>query len=339
MYKVTRLLKSFVRLLLPVLVFVVVTIMGASVWLVHTTSTPPKNAYLVTPEVYGRLSGHAARITEENWKNRDGSNARGWLFRGKKNMPAVVLLHKYGADRSYVLNLGVKLAEATEFTVLMPDLRGHGLNPPVASSSFGGCEVDDTLAAIDFLRGLRDAEKENLVGEEIGIYGVEMGALAALATAGADQSLKAVVLDSVPTKSSDLVDNVIARRYPFVSYITSRMAQGGTYLYYASGCFRRQTVCEVARSVTERKTLLLSGVDVPALKTSTESLAGCFPSNTKVQAFTDLNASGFDLVNVSPEKADSYDQKVIFFFQENLKTPKYEEPETIDVQPVPPPAE
>lgn len=339
MYKVTRLLKSFVRLLLPVLVFVVVAIMGASVWLVHTTSAPPKNAYLVTPEVYGRLSGHAARVTEENWKNRDGSTARGWLFRGKKNMPAVILLHKYGADRSYVLNLGVKLAEATEFTVLMPDLRGHGLNPPVASSSFGGCEVDDTLAAIDFLRGLRDAEKENLVGEEIGIYGVEMGALAALATAGADQSLKAMVLDSVPTKSSDLVDSVIARRYPFVSYVTSRMAQGGTYLYYATGCFRRQTVCEVARSVSDRKALLLSGVDVPALKTSTESLAGCFPSNTKVQSFTDLNASGFDLVNVSPEKANSYDQKVIFFFQENLKTPKYEEPEIIDVQPVQPSAE
>lgn len=336
MYKVTRLLKSFVRLILPVLVFVVATVMGASVWLVHSTSNPPRNAYLVTPEVYGRLSGHAARITEESWSNRDGSKARGWLFRGKKNMPAVVLLHKYGADRSYVLNLGVKLAEATDFTVLMPDLRGHGLNPPVASSSFGGCEVDDTLAAIDFLRGLRDASRDNLVGEEIGVYGVEMGALAALATANSDQSVKALVLDSIPSRSNDLVDTVIANRYPFVSFITARMAQGGTYLYYASGCYKRQTVCEVARSVSDRKALLLSGVDVPALKSSTELVAGCFPSSTKVQAFTDLNASGFDLISASPEKADSYDQKVIFFFQENLKAPRYEEPEPVEVVPVDP---
>jgi len=321
MYKATRLIKSFVRLILPILVFVVITIMGASVWLVHSTSTPPRNAYLVTPEVYGRLSGHAAQITEETWKNRDGTDARGWLFRGKKDMPAVVLLHKYGADRSYVLNLGVKIAEATDFTVLMPDQRGHGLNPPVKTSSFGGCEVQDTLAAIDFLRGLRDANRDNLVGEEIGVYGVEMGGLAALATASKDQSVRAIVLDSIPSRSNDLIDSVIEKRYPFVSYITARMAKGGTYLYYASGCFERQSVCEVARSVSDRRALLLSGVDVPGLKESTESVAGCFPSDTRVQSFTDLSASGVDLISTSPEKADSYDQKVIYFFQENLKKP------------------
>jgi len=334
MSKATRLIKSFIRLILPVAVLIVVMIMGASVWLVHSTSTPPRNAYLVTPDVYGRLSGHAAQITEETWKNRDGTDARGWLFRGKKDMPAVILLHKYGADRSYVLNLGVKLAEATEFTVLMPDQRGHGLNPPVKTSSFGGCEVQDTLAAIDFLRGLRDPNRDNLVGEEIGIYGVEMGGLTALAAAARDQSVRALALDSIPSRSNDLVDSVIEKRYPFVSFITSRMAQGGTYLYYASGCYDRQSVCDVARTVRDRRALLLSGLDVPALKSSTEAVSGCFPSDTRVQSVTDLAASGVDLISVSPDKADSYDQKVIYFFQENLKTPPPPQPvEPVGVEP------
>lgn len=326
MSKTTRLIKSIVRLILPVLVFVVVVIMSASVWLVHSTSIPPRNNYLVTPEIYGRLSSHAAQVTDERWKNRDGTEARGWLLRGRKGAPAVILLHKYGADRSYVLNLGVKLSEATDYTVLMPDARGHGLKPPVEYSSFGGCEVEDTLAAIDYLRGLRNSGGDNLVGEDIGVYGVEMGALAGLATAAKDQSVRAVVLDSIPSRSNDLIDTVISRRYPFVSYVTAEMAKGGTYLYYTSGCYQRQSVCNVARSVSGRQILLLSGADVPSLKNSTDALAGCFPSNTRVQAFTNMQNSGYDILNVPPDKADTYDQRVIYFFQENLKNPFKNEP-------------
>ena len=335
MSKTTRLIKSIVRLVLPVAVFVVTMIMAASIWLVHSTSIPPRNDYLVTPEVYGRLSAHAAQVTDEKWKNRDGTSARGWLLRGKKGAPAVILLHKYGADRSYVLNLGVKISEATDFTVLMPDQRGHGLNPPVTYSTFGGCEVEDTLAAIDFLRGLRSGG-DNLVGEDIGIYGLEMGALAGLSTAAKDQSVKALVLDSIPAKSNQLIDTVINKRYPFVSYVTSEMAKGGTYLYFTSGCYQRKSICEVARAVSGRNVLLLSGSDVPALKTSTEALAGCFPSNTRAQSFTDMQNSGFDIVNVSPEKADTYDQRVIYFFQENLKSPfSHEDPEEEEVPEAP----
>lgn len=329
MAKSIRLLKTVVRLFLPVLVLVVTMLLAASVWLVHSSSTPPRNAYLVTPEVYGRLSAHAAQVTNETWKNRDGTDARGWLLRGKKDMPAVILLHKYGADRSYVLNLGVKISEATDFTVLMPDQRGHGQNPPVENTSFGGCEVEDTLAAIDYLRGLRDSNRDNLVGEDIGIYGIEMGALTALSAASKDLSVQAVVLDSVPSRSNDLIDTVVEKRYPFISSVTAQMAKAATYLYFSSGCYQRETACEIAKSVRERKTLLLSGIDVPALKGSTEALEGCFPGDTVVQSFTDLSASGFDLLNVAPDKADTYDQKVIYFFQEHLKTP----PPTEDFDP------
>ena len=69
--------------------------------------------------------------------------------------PAVILLHKFGADRSYELNLGVKLNESTNYTVLMPDLRGHGEGPMVETSTFGQHEADDTLAAVEYLRNLK----------------------------------------------------------------------------------------------------------------------------------------------------------------------------------------
>ncbi|MBK7933513.1 MAG: hypothetical protein IPK01_08400 [Acidobacteria bacterium] len=125
----TRLFKSIFRLLFPVLLIIVAAVAGFSIWLVYKTARPQTAAYLVTPEKFGQLSSRAAQITDESWTNRDGSGARGWLLRGAENAPAVILFHKYGADRSYVLNLGVKLNESTNFTVLMPDLRAHGKRP------------------------------------------------------------------------------------------------------------------------------------------------------------------------------------------------------------------
>ncbi len=76
----------------------------------------------------------------------------------------MVFLHRYGADRSWLFNLGVKLNETAGFTILWPDLRGHGLNPPVNWTSFGTREGDDLIAALRFLHTLK-VGAGNLVGD------------------------------------------------------------------------------------------------------------------------------------------------------------------------------
>src|SRR5918999_1538162 len=116
--------------LLPTVLIVILAVVGVSVWLVRGATRPPRQAYLVTPEKFAQLSDRGLRATEERWSNRDGTEARGWLLRGAEGAPAVVLLHGYGADRSWLLNLGVKINETTNLTVLLPDLRSHGENPP-----------------------------------------------------------------------------------------------------------------------------------------------------------------------------------------------------------------
>src|SRR5215203_3577931 len=196
MAKSIRLLKSLSRLIFPVVFLAFVAVAVASIWLVHETAHPVSASYLVTPQVYGMLSARGAQVTDENWVNKDGTPARGWLLRGSQDAPAVILLHKYGTNRSYVLNLGVKLNEATNFTILMPDQRGHGQDPAIKYTSFGGCEADDTLAAIAFLRGLKTPEQFPLTAKEIGIYGLEMGSFAAIAAATSDDNVKALALDS-----------------------------------------------------------------------------------------------------------------------------------------------
>ena len=318
MAKSIRLLKSVSRLVLPVLVLLVVAIAGASIWLVHEASHPVAAAYLVTPQVYGMLSARGAQVTEETWTNKDGTPARGWLLRGAQDAPAVLLLHKYGANRSYVLNLGVKLNEATNFTILMPDQRGHGQDPAVKYTSFGGCEADDTLSAIAFLRNLKTPEQFPLVGKEIGLYGLEMGSYAALVAATSDPSVKALALDSVPQSAESMLASSVGMRFPFGSSLTSKFAQLGTRPYFYEGCFRRDVSCDLAKALTDRKVLLLGGLDAPEFQESTSKLSKCFPSNSAVESKTDLSPSGFSIMNASLELSESYDQRVIDFFRQSL---------------------
>jgi pimeloyl-ACP methyl ester carboxylesterase len=192
MLKVKRLFKTVFRLILPVVVLVLLAGFSASLWLVHSSSRVQPNSYLVTPAKYGLLSARGAQVTDEKWPNHDGTMARGWLLRGAENSPAVILLHKFGADRSYELNLGVKLSEATNYTVLMPDLRGHGEGPMIETSTFGQHETDDTLAAVEYLRNLKTPDGVPLVGNKFGIYGIELGALAALRAASKDPQIAAI---------------------------------------------------------------------------------------------------------------------------------------------------
>jgi pimeloyl-ACP methyl ester carboxylesterase len=318
MRKIKRLFKSFSKLLLPVIILLVLATAGASVWLDYKTAHPQKKAYLVTPERYGRLSARAAQLTDETWSNRDKTPSRGWLLRGTENAPAVIMLHRYGADRSHVLNIGVKLNESSNFTVLIPDARGHGENPATKNTSFGGCETEDILGAIEFLRGLKSPLNNALVGQNIGIYGIEMGALTALSAAAKDETVKALALDSVPQNSDDLLAAAVERRFPFASSITAKFAQTGTYLYFFDGCYRRDSLCETAKSISNRKVLLLAGSDAPRFQDSTARLDKCFPNTTKIESKTDLSPSGYSIINASLEQSESYDQRVIEFFKSSL---------------------
>src|SRR5882672_12441698 len=175
-----RIGKKLFKSLLPVLLILLVALVIALASIVRGITRPPRRSYLVTPEAFKVISGRALKVTDETWRNRDGTRARGWLLRGAEGAPAVILLHRYGGDRSLLFNLGIKINEATNSTILWPDLRGHGLNPPVNWTSFGTRESDDLLDAFDFLRTLKSDNKRKLVGDRLGVYGVELGGYSAL---------------------------------------------------------------------------------------------------------------------------------------------------------------
>jgi pimeloyl-ACP methyl ester carboxylesterase len=310
--------RKLLATLLPIILLVALAIVGLTVWLVYGATHPPQRAYLVTPEKFAHLSDRGLKSTEETWTNRDGTQARGWLVRGAEGSPAILLLHGYGADRSWLLNLGVKLNETTNMTVLLPDMRGHGQNPPVASSGFGTVEADDTLAALEFLRGLKAPQGRALVGDAVGLYGVEMGAYAALDAARQEKGVRAVVLDSVPDNPDQVLGSVVADHTGLDNGALKLLARLGTRLYFA-GHYKNESACTIAESLGDRQALLLSGDDAGALKVSTETLVRCFPSRSNVEAHTDLPLTGIKLASATPEQDEAYDRRVIEFFDRALR--------------------
>jgi pimeloyl-ACP methyl ester carboxylesterase len=310
--------RKFLATLLPIVLLAALAAVGLTVWIVYGATRPPQRAYLVTPETFARVSDRGLKSTEETWANRDGTQARGWLVRGAEGAPAVLLLHSYGADRSWLLNLGVKLNETTNMTVLLPDMRGHGQNPPVTSSGFGTIESEDTLAALEFMRGLKSSQGRALVGGAVGVYGVEMGAYAALAAARQDKGVRAIILDSVPDEPDRILGSVVAEHTGLDNSALRLLARLGTRLYFA-GHYKNESACTIAEALGDRQALLLSGEDAGALKVSTETLARCFPSRSNVETHTDLPLTGLKLASATPEQDEAYDRRVIEFFDRALR--------------------
>jgi hypothetical protein len=114
---------------------------------------------------------------------------------------------------------------------------------------------------------------------------------------------------------------VIDKRFPFASAVTAKVASMGTYPYFYQGCYRRYSSCERAKTLANRRTLLLGGVDSSEYQESTAKLARCFPANTTVDSKTDLSPSGMGLINASIELSESYDQRVIDFLKQALTLP------------------
>ena len=310
--------KRLIKSLLPIALVIVLAIVGAVSFVVYCVSRPGKRPYVVTPESFSRISGRAVKASDETWTNRDGRTARGWLLKGAEGAPAVVLLHRYGGDRSWLFNLGVKINETTNFTILLPDLRGHGENPPIKWTALGGREGDDLLDAFQYLRSLKSENQRTLVGERFGVYGVELGAYTALKAARGNDQIKVLVLDSVVKSPNDLLNTAIGNCVRLENSLLQYFSRTAMRLYLMGGYDSTDT-CELANAMQNQRVLLLSGADAGALRDATASLQSCFLTPTNVETRTDLPLTGYSLPSATGEQGEAYDRVVIEYFDRNLR--------------------
>ena len=311
-----RAARRLIRAFLPILLVVLAAFAAVTVWIVHGITRPPRAAYLVTPQTFSQVTGPILKATDATWRNHDGTSARGWLIDGAEGAPAVILLHHYGADRSWLLNLAIKLHESTNFTVLWPDLRGHGEDPLVSWSLFGAVEGDDVTAAIDYLHTLRSAANKPQISGRLGVYGIELGAYATLDAAKRYPEIRALALDSVPAAPDDLIRAATSGHAGMNNAVLQKLANWGIRLY-SLGKYQNTPSCELAHSLKDVRILLLSGGAGDPWQTSTLQLSKCF--NDPVELKTDLPLTGLSLPSSTGEQEEAYDRPVIEFFDKALR--------------------
>ena len=310
--------KRLVKSLLPIALVIVLAVVGSLSFIVYCVSRPTRRPYVVTPESFSRISGRAIKVTDESWTTLDGRQARGWLMKGAEGAPAVVLLHRYGGDRSWLFNLGVKINETTHSTILWPDLRGPGENPLIKWTSLGTRDGDDVVAALNFLRGLKSENQKTLVSESFGVYGVELGAYSALKATRKEPQIKVLVLDSVTRSPNELLSTAVANCVGLDNSLVQSFSRLAMKTYML-GSYDNTDACEFARGDREQRVLLLSGAEAGQLRSSTASLQSCFPNPANVEVRTDLPLSGFSLPSATGEQGETYDRVVIEFFARNLR--------------------
>jgi len=309
-----RLLKRILRTFLPIVLVVAVAVVSVGAWIVFSITRPPRARYLITPQTFP--SGPIAKASDVTWSNHDGTQARGWLIKGDEGAPAVILLHRYGADRSSLLNMAVKLNESTGFTVLWPDLRGHGEKPPVNWTLFGAIEGDDVTAAIDYLHTLKTTTGKSQIGL-VGAYGVELGAYAAVDAAKRYPEVRALALDSAPASPDDVVRAATSRQAAMNISLLQALGRWGMRIY-GLGKYQNTPSCDLARATRNEKVLLITGQQNDPWRASTLGLASCFTGGN-VEVKRDLPITGESLDAATGEQEEAYDRPIIEFFKTALK--------------------
>ncbi len=309
--------KKLLKSLLPILLIVFVAVVLAVGSIVYGITRPPRRPYLVTPQSFSQISGVALKVTDETWRTHDGTRARGWLLRGAPGRPAVVLQHNYGADRSWLFNLGIKLSEATNFTILWPDLRAHGVNAPVTTTTFGTREADDLISSIDFLASLKAEGGAGLIGKQVGVYGVELGAYAATLAARKDARIQVLVLDSLPRDADHVVSSAMQHDFGVDYRALSWLTRIATRIYFL-GKYENVSSCEVAAALKTQRILLLAGAEQSSLRASTIAFQECLPNRANLEVKTDLPLTGLTLPSATGVQGEAYDRPVIDFFSKSL---------------------
>jgi hypothetical protein len=165
---------------------------------------------------------------------------------------------------------------------------------------------------------LKGASGNQLVGDHSGLYGVELGAYAALHAALHDTSVRVLVLDSVPRDPDELLRAALRDNVGVDNKVLRYLTRGATRIYFV-GRYENTPVCEMAASLKNQHLLLLSGEDAGYLRESTVALEKCFQNTADLEVKTDLPLTGLNLPSATGEQGEGYDRRVIDFFDKNLR--------------------
>ncbi len=292
-------IEKFFRLILPavaILILGVLIILGILVYrITHLEAVPEA----VNPSYY-LLPSLDFTITAS-----DKTEIPAWWIPGLKRAPGIILVPGYGMSRSDALSLAAELHE-NGFNILVYAQRGSNISPKRAST-LGLYEADDLLNAIRFIKS---REESNPL--RIGIWGVDIGAFAALRAATTYAEVRSMALDSAYGRIEDLVDYRISEDFG----LDNKFMQSGCYqlfrLIHIFSGYPMDPPLSV-QAFSDRSILFIKGENRSALAARAEQLYNRILPHKEMIS---LKTSRVHLM--SGEELKNYDRQVANFFNLNL---------------------
>jgi pimeloyl-ACP methyl ester carboxylesterase len=297
--------RSLPGTVLLVLLLAVLTAAGALVIQVHRATHPPRET-----EERSDLGAFLSHVEEVRFRSADGIDLVGWLVRGAPGGAPVVLCHDLGAGKGSLTNLAIALQDAG-FTALAFDFRGHGKSGG-EGSTFGIEERRDVLGAVDFL-----AARKDLDTHRIGLYGVGLGAQAAVLAAQDRPAARVLVLDGLyPDPGYPLVRKVYAGWTFGVRYLGAlpRLALRLT----ARARAREESAADVLPRLVSRDLLFVAPAGDSALAGEMQRLYASVPEQRDVDANL-IVLPGTRTSHLYGEELKRYNRKIVDFFEKRLK--------------------
>lgn len=236
----------------------------------------------------------------------DGTQIPGWWIPGSKRAPGVVLAPGYGMSRSDALSLANALHEK-DFNIFIYEQRGSGASAQGAST-LGLCETEDMLAALDFVQTQPDVNQEKL-----GIWGVDIGARAALMAAASVEQIRAIAADGVFVSPLDFLDLRIEEDLGMDNWFIRFGCHQIFRLIHIASC---SSINEKfpPEALSDRTILFIRGENREKLGQLTAALYEKIQPQKELVSF---KAARVHLMG--GEELKSYDRQVARFFQLNLQ--------------------
>jgi dipeptidyl aminopeptidase/acylaminoacyl peptidase len=213
-------MKTAVYILLGIILFMIVL----PLVLLFANTHPPRYPLHIPPSDFGAAYDPVSFITG------DGITLKGWLIRPmeqQRRLPAIILCHGVGANRSDFTDLAVSLSRRGYVTLAF-DFRAHGASGG-RRTSLGYHEQKDVAAALAYLTSHPEVDRDR-----IGIYGFSMGGVAAILTASEVRAFSAVIADSAYTSLRDQFRHVIRGFYHLPSLPFLNIAVGAYEIYFGA---------------------------------------------------------------------------------------------------------
>jgi len=275
-----------------------VVLAGVGAFLTYQITTAHNDIENITPSSF-LLSNYE----NVSFTDRAGGLHDGWLLRGLKGAPAIILCHGYNSNRSDVLSLGVMLQE-NHFNVYLFNFQGSKTRKLL--SDLGVQQAEDLLTAI-----VAVTRESGVNPRRVGLYGATTGAYATLVAAQQSPLVKAIVVDSVYASPDQMFEDQLNGLLGGSSPLFRLLADGEFHLF--SLRTEPPRVLEKLEKLEGIPKLFISEQDAPLLSADTQELYNRSPE-PKRELILERSLAAL----ASGSEKTVYEDQVLSFFQQNL---------------------